>query len=62
MVLIVIWKHDGSFGFLGIGKTLELLRMTFFWPGMIKDVQNYIKNCETCKMVEAPFQRLYIDL
>lgn len=29
----------------GITKTLELLRRTFYWPGMLPDVREYIRNC-----------------
>lgn len=38
----------------GMHKTLELLRRHFFWPGMVKDVREYIKKCETCKATKAP--------
>lgn len=38
----------------GMVKTLELLRRCFFWPGMVKDVREYVKNCETCKVTKAP--------
>lgn len=37
----------------GMAKTLELLRRTFFWPGMVRDVREYIRNCEVCKMTKA---------
>lgn len=26
----------------GISKTLDLIRRTFFWPGMVKDVRDYM--------------------
>lgn len=38
----------------GMAKTLELLRRTFFWPGMARDVRDYIRNCEICKTTKAP--------
>lgn len=38
----------------GIGKTLDLLRRDFFWPGMVADVKKYINNCATCKITKAP--------
>lgn len=38
----------------GIVKTLELIRRHFFWPGLVRDVRQYIKSCETCKTTKAP--------
>lgn len=38
----------------GMAKTLELLRRTFFWPGMVVDVREYVRNCEVCKTTKAP--------
>lgn len=38
----------------GMTKTLELLRRTFFWPGMVLDVRGYVRNCDICKTVKAP--------
>lgn len=30
----------------GMAKTLELLRRNFFWPGMIIQVRDYMRNCD----------------
>lgn len=38
----------------GMFKTLELLRRHFYWPGMVKDVREYVRNCEMCKTTKAP--------
>ncbi|XP_037824418.1 uncharacterized protein LOC119612660 [Lucilia sericata] len=38
----------------GMVKTLELLRRNFFWPGMVRDVRNYVRQCEICKTTKAP--------
>lgn len=38
----------------GMAKTLELLRRHFFWPGMVTDVRDYVRNCEICKTTKAP--------
>lgn len=37
-----------------MGKTLELLRRLFFWPGMSKDVRDFVRNCEVCKATKSP--------
>ncbi|KAK9395571.1 hypothetical protein NXF25_018932, partial [Crotalus adamanteus] len=43
------WSHDakqaGHFGFL---KTLQLVRRQFWWPGMKKDIESYVKSYATC--------------
>ncbi|XP_023190648.1 uncharacterized protein LOC111608786 [Xiphophorus maculatus] len=39
--------HDES-GHLGVDRTVELLRDRFFWPKMVSDVTDYIKNCGRC--------------
>lgn len=38
----------------GMHKTIEKLRINFFWPGLANDVRNYIRNCDTCKEIKAP--------
>lgn len=38
----------------GVAKTLELLRRNFFWPGMTKDVNDYVRSCEICKTTKSP--------
>lgn len=38
----------------GIGKTLEKLRRTFFWPKMAKQVAKFVEKCDTCKEMKAP--------
>lgn len=38
----------------GMVKTLELIRRKFYWPGMVRDVRNYVRLCETCKECKAP--------
>lgn len=38
----------------GVHKTIELIRRKFYWPGLVKDVKNYVGNCEVCKTTKAP--------
>jgi hypothetical protein len=33
--------------------TAETLRQTFFWPGLSKDVADYVKRCIYCQVVKA---------
>ena len=46
--------HDvPSSGHFGIEKTLEKVARNYFWPGMKKSVQNYIKNCDSCQRIKS---------
>ena len=41
--------HDSAFiGHLGITRTENQIRKRFYWPGVRKSVENYIKVCPTC--------------
>lgn len=33
----------------GIGKTLSRVRLTWFWPGMTRDIRKRVKTCEICQ-------------
>lgn len=35
-------------GHLGVGSTKRILRDFFWWPGLSKDVEDRLKQCETC--------------
>ena len=39
--------HD-DMAHLGRDRTLDLVRQRFFWPGMARDVQDYIASCGRC--------------
>jgi len=38
----------------GMQKSIERLRRNFYWPGLSKEVRDYIRNCEICKETKAP--------
>ncbi|KAK9395596.1 hypothetical protein NXF25_018957, partial [Crotalus adamanteus] len=42
-------KQAGHFGYL---KTLHLIQWQFWWPGLKKDVENYVKSCATCETMK----------
>lgn len=42
----------------GMVKTIELIRRHFYWPGLVKDVRDHIRNCDTCKSTKTPNQSL----
>lgn len=37
----------------GIAKTLERLKRSFYWPGMARQVRDYIRSCDICKETKA---------
>ena len=44
--------HD-DLGHLGVGRTLDLLRDQFYWPGMTEDMTRHIRQCERCLRFKA---------
>lgn len=38
----------------GIAKTLDRLKLTFYWPNMATQVRTFISKCDTCKETKAP--------
>ena len=50
--------HDPACaGHLGRDKTLEALSRQFFWPGMARDVAEYVSTCRECQAVKASSAR-----
>ena len=50
--------HDSPYGgHKGIAKTLDLLRRDYWWPGMKKDVTEYVTTCAACQRNKASNQK-----
>lgn len=46
--------HDvPSAGHPGRAKTFELVSREYYWPGMRKFVERYVRNCDTCRRTKA---------
>nr|XP_054599305.1 uncharacterized protein LOC129163965 [Nothobranchius furzeri] len=46
---LIHWAHTAKFSIHpGVGRTLALIRRTFWWPSMYKDVREYINACSIC--------------
>ena len=46
---IISARHDDkTAGHPGIAKTIEIITRDFLWKGLRKDVEEYVKNCDTC--------------
>ena len=41
-------------GHQGRDRTLDLCQARFYWPGMAKDVQDFITKCDRCSRAKAP--------
>ncbi|KAG1926575.1 retrotransposable element [Pimephales promelas] len=49
------WVHSSvSSGHPAIYRTLRLLRNSFWWPSMTKDVAAYVKACQVCAQSKTP--------
>lgn len=56
---VITNAHDpSSSAHGGTDKTIDLIRRYYYWPGMHKEVREYISNCATCKETKAPNQVL----
>ena len=52
---IVQAMHDNPFaGHMEIARTEERIRQRFFWPGIRRSVQEYIKQCAACTKRKTP--------
>lgn len=42
----------------GGDKTLDLVKRSYYWPGMTRDIREYVSKCSLCKETKAPNQTL----
>ena len=64
-------------GHVGVERTLQRIRKRFWWPGVAKDVKNYVQSCPECQkvakrpikvplikmpVISKPFERIAIDI
>ena len=45
---VITLAHEGT-GHWSYKKTLKILRRNYFWPGIRKDVEAFVKSCEACQ-------------
>lgn len=51
-------NHDVvTAGHLGIAKTIARITKLYYWPGMFRDVANYVRRCETCQHYKVSQQK-----
>lgn len=57
---IIKLRHDGRVGgHFGVTKTIEGVAREFWWPGLPKDIKQYVLTCETCQREKAPRHKPY---
>ena len=55
--------HDGKVaGHWGQDKTFELVSREYYWPGMRKFINEYVRTCDTCARNKAPRHRRHGQL
>jgi transposase InsO family protein len=55
--------HDDPYaGHFGVSRTLELLQRKFYWPGMGRDVAEYVATCDTCQLRKVHRHKPYGEL
>ncbi|XP_075738869.1 uncharacterized protein LOC142784136 [Rhipicephalus microplus] len=47
--LLNLCHGNGWSGHLGINKTKERLLMEYYWPGCFKEVEEFVRSCDTCQ-------------
>ena len=48
------YNHDHPMaGHFGRDRTLDSLRRKWFWKGIVKDVEEYVKSCDKCQRTKA---------
>src|SRR5213083_1323516 len=53
-------NHDDPYaGYFGATRMMVLIRRKYFWPGLNKDVREYVKNCDVCQRMKAPRHHPY---
>ena len=55
--------HDDPLAWhFGINKTRELLGQKYYWLGLKRDVETYVKSCDVCLGLKVVRHKLYSDL
>lgn len=60
---VLVHAHDDlSGGHLGTFKTYEKLRDRFYWKGMYKDVEHWVRSCQDCATRKNPRNKYHAPL
>uniref|UniRef100_A0A674E7Q6 Gypsy retrotransposon integrase-like protein 1 n=1 Tax=Salmo trutta TaxID=8032 RepID=A0A674E7Q6_SALTR len=56
--LVLTTSHNDVAGHMGVRKTYNRILRHFFWPGLKRDVSEFIKTCHTCQLTGKPNQAI----
>ncbi len=45
------WGHSG------VDKSIESVLCNYWWPGLRKDIEDYVRSCRTCQTVKPDRQK-----
>ena len=61
--VIMFNSHNSVFsGHLGKKKTISRIKKIYFWPTMVYDITNWIKNCSECQFRKSKNDKIKIAL
>ncbi|KAI5085662.1 hypothetical protein C0J45_2344, partial [Silurus meridionalis] len=47
--------HEGlGTGHPGEKRTVQLIQVRYWWPGMTRDINRFVQECTTCAMAKVP--------
>ena len=55
--ILSIGHDDPLASHLGVAKTKSIILKRFFWPGIFKDIFQYVTSCEKCQLVGKKVKR-----
>ena len=52
-------NHDDPWtgGHFGEARTTEVIQRCFWWPGLRKEANEYVRTCDVCQRMKVPRQR-----
>ena len=54
--------HEVAHGHLGVTKSKDAMAKYFFWPNCYKDMENYVRSCDSCQRVGNGGEKLRAPL
>ena len=58
----VLTNLHNEMGHQGLERTLHLTRSRCYWPGMHKEIEAWIKNCQRCTLAKMPQPRIRVPM
>ena len=53
---------NGVDGHFGIRKTTSVLQARFYWKGLVKDVEDFVKTCDSCQREDPSLHKVSATL